>query len=99
MASRLVTVRLSPEDERLAQRLQDHSINVSELVRRAIREAAARLQQPIDPDTLKAELLRLHPEPDPDPTSVATRTPRPHTTDRTAVQAFIREQIQKRGGR
>lgn len=92
MASQLLTVRLTPEDERAAQALQDAGVNVSDLARRAIREEAARLQPSrIDPEAVKAEMLRLYPD-DPD----HPRVPRPDAGDRRDVQAFLREKSKAR---
>jgi Arc/MetJ-type ribon-helix-helix transcriptional regulator len=91
MASRLLNVRLSPEDERLAKQLRARGISLSEVVRHALRDAAKRLDSAaIDPAEFEAEMLRLYPTP-PGPS-----TPRPDTVDRKAVREYIRGKLRTR---
>jgi len=90
MASRLLNVRLTPEDERLAKALRDRGISLSEIVRRALRAAAESLQDaPVDPAELEAEMLRLYPTPK------GAGRGRPETLDRRAVREHIRAKLRR----
>lgn len=86
------TLRFSPDDDRAVQALQAAGVNVSEVMRRAVREEAARLApQRLDGEAIRAELLRQLPDLDSHP-----RMPRPDATDRRAVQAFLHEKAKAR---
>lgn len=88
MANRLLNVRLTPEDERLAKRLRARGLSISEIVRRALREAEATASgDPIEPAELEAEMLRLYPTPANGPAE------RPNTLDRRAVRDHIRTKL------
>jgi len=90
MANRLLNVRLSPEDERLAKRLRARGLSISDIVRRALREAAADEDKiRVDPSELEAEMLRLYPTPSSGP------NPRPDTLDRHAVRDDIRAKLRR----
>src|SRR5207247_165362 len=53
MASRLLNVRLSPDDEQLVKRLRARGISISELMRRALRaEATKAAHEPVDAHAL-----------------------------------------------
>jgi hypothetical protein len=88
MANRLLNVRLTPEDERIAKRLRARGLSISDIVRRALREAAAEAEQTrIEPTELEAEMLRLYPTP------TAGAAARPDTLDRRAVREHIRKML------
>ena len=90
MASRLLNVRLSPEDERLAKALRERGVSLSEIVRRALRAAAESLQgAPVNPAEFEAEMLRLYPTP-----KDAVRD-RPDTLDRRAVREHVRAKLRR----
>jgi Arc/MetJ-type ribon-helix-helix transcriptional regulator len=88
MASRLLNVRLTPEDQRLAKRLRARGLSISDIVRRALREAAAEVADTrIHPVELEAEMFRLYPTPTVGPAT------RPDTLDRRAVREHIRKKL------
>ena len=88
MANRLLNIRLSPEDDRLAKSLRARGLSLSDIVRRALREAAARTEGTrIEPGELEAEMLRLYPTPASGPAA------RPDTLDRDAVREHIRTKL------
>lgn len=88
MGNRLLNVRLTPEDELLAKRLRARGLSISEIVRRALREAAASADNPrVEPAELEAEMLRRYPTP------AAGPAPRPDTRDRRAVREHIRSKL------
>lgn len=87
MASRLLNVRLAPEDGRLVQELRARGISISSVVRHAIRAEARKLRaEPVEAD----ELLRI----------VMERYPTPANPLRTEVDASnsraVREHIRTR---
>jgi Arc/MetJ-type ribon-helix-helix transcriptional regulator len=87
---KLMNVRLTDEDARLADELRVQGVSISEVVRNAIRTQARQTRVlPIGPvDDLLAEMQRQHPTPD----RVARRAPRA-STDRRAVQRLIRAKL------
>ena len=88
MANRLLNVRLSPEDELLAKRLRARGLSISDIVRRALREAAASAGDVrIEPAEMEAEMLRRYPTPGAGPAR------RPDTLDRRAVREHIRTKL------
>ena len=92
MASSLVNIRLGPDDEALAQRLQDRGISLSDLLRRAIREEAARLaQEAVDVEGLIREMVTLYPTPE----EIGGPVDYPDTTDRAAVRRYIQGQLKR----
>jgi hypothetical protein len=91
MGSRLLNVRLGPEDERLARELRSRGISISELVRRALRsEARAMTAEPVDSDRLLDEIIALYPT----PTDFAHE--RPNAVDRRAVRKHIQQRLRAR---
>lgn len=84
----LLTVRLGPEEERAVQALRKSSVNVSELVRRALREAAG--SGDVDPSSLMRQILADLPD------VPARATARPALDDRHAVQLAIRKRLRRR---
>ena len=92
MGNRLLNVRLTPEDELLAKRLRARGLSISEIVRRALREAAASTDNNrVEPAELEAEMLRRYPTP------AAGPTPRPDSLDRRAVREHIRSKLRGNG--
>jgi len=90
MASRLLNVRLTPEDEALVARLKARGISISDVMRRALRaEAASIAEESVDPDKLIAELQTRFPTP-----SGAPRR-RVRSTDRSAVRAYIQRKLRR----
>jgi Arc/MetJ-type ribon-helix-helix transcriptional regulator len=90
MANRLLNVRLTPEDERLAKRLRARGLSLSEIVRRALREAAAEVDDVrLVPAELETEMFRLHPTP------VAGPSNRPDALDRRAVRDHVRAKLHR----
>jgi Arc/MetJ-type ribon-helix-helix transcriptional regulator len=88
MANRLLNVRLTSEDERIAKRLRARGLSISDIVRRALREAAATAENTrIEPAELEAEMLRRYPTP------AAGPSERPDTLDRRAVREHIRAKL------
>jgi len=90
---RLLNVRLDDDDARLVRLLRDRGISVSDVVRGALRAEAQRIRprERLDVDELLAELDRTYPAP-----KGTARTARVDTTDRRAVQRFIRATLRKR---
>ncbi len=82
----LLNVRLTKEEERVVRGLRRAKVNVSELVRRALREAERRggLPRP-RPSKVVDELLAAHPGP--------AVSGRPRLDDRRAVSRFIRRRL------
>lgn len=91
MAGRLLNVRLTPEDELIAKQLRKRGVSLSEIVRRALRDAADDIAGiPLDPVEFEAEMTRLHPTPK------NAKSARPDTLDRHAVRAHIRAKLRGR---
>jgi hypothetical protein len=91
MGSRLLNVRLGPEDERLARELRSRGISISELVRRALRsEVRAMTAEPVDSDRLLDEIIALYPTP------IDLAQKRPTAVDRHAVRKHIRQRLRAR---
>lgn len=86
----LLNVRLTSEEERAVRGLRRAKVNVSELVRRALRDAASG-QKPLKTkrSVLVEEIIAAVPAP-------ARRTKRPKLDDRRAVSAFIRTRLTRR---
>jgi Arc/MetJ-type ribon-helix-helix transcriptional regulator len=89
---RLLNVRLSDEDARLAKELRDRGISVSDVVRAAIRAEATRARAPetLDVAQLLREMQQRHPTP-PDATRVVAIS-----RDRRAVQSAVRAKLRGR---
>jgi post-segregation antitoxin (ccd killing protein) len=88
MASRLLNVRLAPEDERLAQELRARGVSISDVVRRAIRSEARRVKaEPLAVDGLLEDIIARYPTPN------APARKRPDAADRRAVGAHIRARL------
>jgi hypothetical protein len=86
----LLNVRLSEEDERRVAELRAKGIQISSLVRRAIRvEAEAHGGVPADIDTLRRELEKDEPR-------AGKNASRVDMTDRHAVQRAIRRRLRRR---
>jgi len=84
----LLTVRLGPEEERAVNALRSSSVNVSELVRRALREAAG--SGDADPSSLMRQILADVPD------APGRATARPPLDDRRAVQTWLRKKLRRR---
>lgn len=88
----LLNVRLTSEEERAVRGLRRAKVNVSELVRRALREAAAGEKHlKVKRSVLVQEIIATVPGP-----AQKTKTKRPPLDDRHAVAAFIRTRISRR---
>ncbi len=90
----LLNVRLTPADARLAAALREEGVQISTLVREAIRsEHARRLGVPgrrMKPSSVVADILRSLPEPpDLGPREL-------DTTDRHAVQQHVRAKLARK---
>jgi len=86
----LLNVRLTSEEERAVRGLRRAKVNVSELVRRALREAAAgEKRSKVKRSVVVEEIIAATPGP-------ADRTRRPRLDDRRAVAAFIRTRLKRR---
>lgn len=86
----LLNVRLTKEEERAVRGLRRAKVNVSELVRRALREAAVGEKTPkVKRSVLVEEIIAATPGP-------AGKTKRPRVDDRHAVAAFIRTRLSRR---
>ena len=85
----LLNVRLGPEEERLVKGLRRAKINVSALVRKAIREAAGELKPRSRVEVLKEILSRI-------PAPEQASRGRPPLDDRLALKAYLRERIKRR---
>lgn len=93
----VLNVRLAPEDQRLAQDLRDEGVELSGIVRDAIRTEHARrigkrARRP-KPSAVVRALIEAHPAP------VGSRPTRPDPRDRRAVQAFVAATLRKSPGR
>jgi lambda repressor-like predicted transcriptional regulator len=92
MASRLLNVRLTPEDERIVARLKARGISISALMRRALRaEDLQGRSRPPEAEQLIADILALYPTP------AETGRQRTDATDRTAVRKHIQKRLRARG--
>lgn len=90
MGSRLLNVRLSPEDERLVERLRARGISISDLMRRALRSAAAQAaQEPVDAGAVVDELIARF------PTVPNASRARVEATDRRAVREHIVKRLRR----
>lgn len=90
VASRLLNVRLGPEDERLVRHLRARGMPISEVVRRALRAAASTLApDPSGVDRLIDEMLSRFPTPAVRPRARAG----PRATDRRAVRRHIQARL------
>lgn len=92
MAKSLINVRLDPDDVLLARKLRARGISISDVVRRALRAEARKLDaEPVDVDSVLADMMRLYPTP-PDFEEPAL----PDTRDRRAVREHIRAKLKVR---
>lgn len=91
MPSRLLNVRLGPDDERIVRQLRTRGVSISDLVRRALRAEGdkAAMERP-DISRVFEEMLSRYPT----PPGVPSR--RPKTTDRRAVSTYIRKRLRPR---
>ena len=86
----LLNVRLTKEEERAVRGLRRARVNVSELVRRALREAAGGEKRgAVKRSLLVEEIIAATPGP-------ASRGKRPKLDDRVAVAAFIRTRLSRK---
>jgi hypothetical protein len=88
--TKLLNVRLGPQDEMMAAELRAGGVEMSELVRDAIRTEYGRRRRRLrarDIDALLAEIYTRHPDP-PGP-----RRQRPDTLDRHAIREAIRGRL------
>lgn len=85
----VLNVRLGPEEDRLVKGLRRARVNVSALVRRAIREAA-RTTPTHSPRAIVEEIILALPVPD------GVRPHRPPLDDRKALKAYLRKRIRRR---
>lgn len=86
----LLNVRLGPEEEKVVKGLRRAKVNVSALVRKAIRDAAPRASRKRPLGEAFAELIAQYPD------EGAPRPSRPSLDDRHAMSAYIRKQIARR---
>lgn len=86
----VLNVRLSTEEERVVRGLRRAKVNVSDLVRRALREAGktATKKSPA-PSVAVKELIAAYPGP-------AVRKGQPALDDRHAVKAFITRKLTRK---
>lgn len=77
----VLNVRLSTEEERVVRGLRRAKVNVSDLVRRALREAGKNAKQK-PPSVAVKELIAAYPGP-------SVREGQPALDDRLALKAFI----------
>ena len=82
----LLNVRLGPEEERFVQSLRRSKVNVSALVRKAIREAA-RATRSIPPEVVLMSILSEH------PVRRASKSTRPPLDDRRAIKGYLRKRL------
>jgi hypothetical protein len=86
----LLNVRLREEEASAVRGLRRAKVNVSELVRRALRDAAAGQRRVKAPrSTLVAEVLAAHPGP-------RDKAKRPPLDDRRAVSDFITRKLARK---
>lgn len=91
MASRLLNVRLTPEDERAVAQLRARGVSISEIMRRALRAEVARNEHiQVDAESLVAELQARFPT----PSKPSSR--RVDATDRDAVREHIKKRLRAR---
>jgi hypothetical protein len=81
--SSAMNVRLSGEDLKIVQELKRHGVQLSEVVRKALRNELERIRSHVDVPALVERIQQLHPTP-PD----APQEAYPDTTDRRAMQAY-----------
>ena len=85
----LLNVRLTSEEERAVRGLRRAKVNVSELVRRALREAAAKGKKvKLRRSLLVQEIIDANPGP-------GAKTKRPALDDRRALSAFIQAKLRR----
>jgi hypothetical protein len=89
MGSRVINVRLGPEDERVARKLRARGISISEIVRRALHaEARKTADLPTDTASVLDEIIERYPTP-----SSGLRRQRPNTLNRHAVREHIEQRL------
>lgn len=84
----MLNVRLGAEEEKIVRGLRRARVNVSELVRRAIRENAPRAKGD-DPVADILDIIRAHPDDGPGER-------RPALDDRRAMSSAIRRHLRKK---
>jgi hypothetical protein len=90
LASRLLNIRLAPDDDRLVRELQARGVSVSSVVRRAIRAEARKLSsEPVVVDALLKAMMERYPTPE-----HASRAEL-DTTDRRAVRVHIQTPLRR----
>lgn len=86
-AARLLNVRLTKEDEQVVKGLRRAKVNVSELVRRALRQAAASAPSPqVKRSAVLKQIIAAFPVP-------THSLDRPRLDDRRAVAEFIAQRL------
>lgn len=91
MTSRLLNVRLTPEDQRVITRLKARGISISEVMRRALRAEDARAaSEGVDAEAVIAELREAFPTPP------GRALPRVDARDRRAVREHIKDRLRAR---
>lgn len=89
----LLNVRLGPEEERVVKGLRRAKVNVSALVRKAIRDAAPRGRRSLALGDAIEQLIEEFPRPRGAPPR------RPPLDDRRAMSEYIRQRIARKLGR
>ncbi len=91
MGSRLINVRLTPEDERMVARLKARGVSISEVMRRALRaEAGQPDERSVDSELLVADMLAAYPTPKNAPRRAV------RASDRHAVRKHIQSRLRAR---
>jgi hypothetical protein len=90
----LLNVRLGPEEEKVVKGLRRAKVNVSALVRKAIREAAPKKGKSANRVAVLEQIIAANPMPPRTDT-----LERPRLDDRHAMSRYIREQIRRRSGK
>jgi hypothetical protein len=86
----LLNVRLGPEEERVVKGLRRAKVNVSALVRKAIREAAPKEGRKQSLGDAMDQIIAQYPSDD------SPREKRPPLDDRRAMAAYIRQRIARK---
>ena len=86
----MLNVRLTSEEERAVRGLRRAKVNVSELVRRALREAASKEKKvKLKRSAVVQEIIDSIP-------TAKTKTKRPALDDRRAIAAFIQARLARK---
>ena len=84
---KLINVRLGPEETAMAAELREEGVEMSSLVRDAIRSEYGKRLRPQDVDALLAEIYARHPEPE------GGAPPTIDILDRRAVREYIARRV------